>query len=831
MVNLSILEKRGITAEKLKEIFTAEENTVPSSYIYSTIGEPPPGSPQETITDYDKQKRKAKKLGESKVNELRNRIRLRIANGRDQNISTSRIYYALDCAWDVPFRQVTPTLIQQLSDKTWENSDALKKSLTAFGMNLDDVVVDDISQDTKVPGKSVKKISVPAFFQILVPLCRAYVTIRRAKIMNDRRMVPFLKYEPGINSSENRMKAEALTSRVEVSNRQMDYFAAVDQSVFQMLHYSKAAQFPVEEWYSEEQEVVESDGDKKGTTKTKVIKEGLRYHHPPPYRWFYDESFPAKTFNTDTGCTYAGYWRVVRYGDIMNRKGFYNTDKISLGNYLWVTNARTFFDTVYPCTIQFPAVLENPQNDRETKMINQIYTTDMTDKAVVVTEYWERLVPSEWGLGDYDYPVWFRFVVASDDTIIYAAPVPYTPVVYYGYDEDVNRSQNASLTLETLPFQDHFSNLLTQYILAVKQNLANVTFVDTDVVTKQWMDRIENLHERLYRKRNFIPFSSKYALRGKENQAQAFISHVFPQLNTAEIMNAMKLLLDILERVLQMSAQELGAAATHEQTAGEIKVISANTSTRLQYTSIPVDSAREAMKRQIYYGLMNYGEEDGWAEIPIDPQLSAEDLEKMGFTWEQKKNPVKPGDRKMVVKANRQAITLESFTSSRDWEDRSDNVEGAKALAMFFQQILMGPLGPAIGADQGIEIVNLIGRLAGFPREFKLSNMTPPQTPEQQAENVRQQLSGFVAEIQNQILGQVKEGLTPVIEKVNAMEKSQSDIAQTVQLVVQKLKEIQDIAMQSAQQIAPPDLQPPMMVPPAPPPPAVMVPPEAVQQI
>ena len=192
MVNLSILEQRGINVEGLKKIFTSEENTLPSSYIYSTIGEPPPGSPRDPTADLEKENKKKAKLGENKVNQLRNRIRLRIANGRDNNIATSRIYYALDCAWDVPFRQVTPTLIQQLSDKTWENADALKKSLTAFGMNLDEVIMEDTPLDPKMPNKSVKRVSVPAFFQILVPLCRSYVTIRRAKIMNDRRMVPFL---------------------------------------------------------------------------------------------------------------------------------------------------------------------------------------------------------------------------------------------------------------------------------------------------------------------------------------------------------------------------------------------------------------------------------------------------------------------------------------------------------------------------------------------------------------------------------------------------------------------------------------------------------------
>ena len=48
---------------------------------------------------------------------MRNRIRSRIQEGLNRNLNEGRHYYALDQAWDTPFRQVTPTLLQSLMDK------------------------------------------------------------------------------------------------------------------------------------------------------------------------------------------------------------------------------------------------------------------------------------------------------------------------------------------------------------------------------------------------------------------------------------------------------------------------------------------------------------------------------------------------------------------------------------------------------------------------------------------------------------------------------------------------------------------------------------------
>jgi len=757
MVSLDILERRGSSAEKIRPILEEHGSGTGAG---------------AALINYYKHKDSHDLTIAEKIGRLRNRMRLRIQGGRENNILTHKLYHALDLAWDIPFRQISPTLLGSLIDKDASTDEVLNK-LNAWGFNVSEVITE--TEDPKT-GKKIKRIDVPAFFHIFVPLVRAYVTIRWAKLTNDRRLQPFFKFDPGVNNERTRMQAEIITHRIEVMSRQMGYFNVIKQAVFQMLHYSRALIFPVEEWFSEEQEYINED-KKIGI---QVVREGIRYHLPHPTRTFIDENHRPSTYNTNTGCEYGGYWRVLRYKDVRDQPDFFNIDKISIGATDWWNSANVFFNTVYNvCTIKTPTTASAVPRDRETKMAEQYYSQAHEDQSVLITEYYEKLIPKENGLGDYEHPVWFRFVVASDDTIIYGAPLPYNPIIYMGYDADEQRSQNASLSLEILPFQDQISNLMTQYLLTIRQNLTNVTFVDEDVLQATeggGLKVIQNLGEKLWRKVNFLKYSGRKAKVAKHDIPNAFYSHRFPNMNSQEILQGVNTILNILERILVMSAQEVGSAASHEQTAEEIRNVSASTSTRLMATGIPIDEASEAMKLQLYQALMAYGQDEFYAQVPHDSRITKETLEKYGFTWDERNDP-NTREKQITVKVKKGAIWMESFTSKRDVYDRVNNVQIAAALANSFGQWLGNPmLSTAVGADQALEVINLIARLAGFPREFKLENKgeMPP-------EQMQQQLAQFAKQLSDAILNQVKEGLTPVIENQKQMGETLQELGRIVE--------------------------------------------------
>ena len=60
------------------------------------------------------------------------------------------------------------------------------------------------------------------------------------------------------------------------------------------------------------------------------------------------------------------------------------------------------------------------------------YSTADRDKSIFVAEHFEKLVPRDWGLGDYDGPVWHRFTMAGDDTPIWIEPSAITPGIFMG---------------------------------------------------------------------------------------------------------------------------------------------------------------------------------------------------------------------------------------------------------------------------------------------------------------------------------------------------------------------------------------------------------------
>lgn len=777
MVNLELLKSRGITPEGLKKKFEGYYN--PSTDRLPS--EPPAANNQEKLKNFH------------------NRMRMRIEQGRENNITMSRTYYALDLAWDTPFKQLSPTLIQNLLDRD-ADEDTVNNSLKAWGLNVNDIMIDQEDPKTK---KKVKRPNIPAFFAIFVPIVKAYVTMRLAKIMNDRRLVPFLKYEPVIDNTVGRLRGHVMTERAETMTQQYGLFNVVKQAVFQMLHYSICITFPIEEWHRELQEAAK---DEEGTVdpnnkdrKVRIVREGLRHHLPHPSRTFYDEAHRPSTINTDTGVEYGGYWRVLRYKDIRNNSAFYNKDKISIGATDWWTQVGTvtFFNTMYNgCVIKGPPTMQPTPQDRETKMADQVYTAAMDDQPILFTEYFEKLVPSENGLGDYDYPVWFRFVVAQWDTVIYAAPLPYTPMVYYGYDADENRSQNASMSLEALPFQDHFSHLMTQFILSTKQNLANAVFVDTDVVGDGWIDKIRNYGEKIWRVINFVPFSGRKAIKSQHGVPQAFFAHKFALHDTEALLRAMNIVLDVMGRVLGMSDQEIGQTASHEQTREEVRIISGSTSTRLSHTAGAVDFALEALKRQIYEGTMAFGEEEFWAQVPMDHLMTPAEMEKIGFTvadnltskpgsepkgFRETDRMIGPKDKKVRVRVKKTAIAYETFTSRRDGADRINNTEGGIAMLNFLMQLVAGPMFEVIGPDQVLELVNLSAHLVGFPREFKLEKSGDGQNPERQ----KQEMMAILDQIKAAILPEVQKGLIPILERQKADGEKIQVLANTLEAMMQ----------------------------------------------
>jgi hypothetical protein len=689
------------------------------------------------------------------VKKLVEEIRDGIRNGIDRNRRDYRLFKAMDWAYDQPFYQVSYTQLRGLLS---DNPDEKKvmSLIESWGLtHLLPVVMENGKACCGADGKTKHAVNLPVFFNIFVPIVMAYVTIRWAKLFNDRNLIPLYKYEPVQFTKENRLRCEVVTQAIQRQSSWFDYPADEKQTILQTLIYGLCINFPREAWFVEKQE------DESG--KEVIVREGLRFNMPHPSRIYYDLYHRLNSLNSNSGCAYVGYWELVRYKDIQDGKLYWNKGKIAFGGSEWFdVGVRGFLSEAFPCTMSFPdgsgdghggvGALDR-QND------SNYYTTGNSNSATLLTQDFRRIIPKDYGLGSYEHPVWFRFVFASDSTVIWAEPLAFDRFPTYAYDADFNRARFRSLALEVMPFQDHVSNFLTNWIAAVKQNLSAPVFYDKEMVAVEHVQALENRGHKQLDGRVFIPFSSTQNYRKKMDQQEAFYSPQLTHHNTAELAQLISGVLNMLDRIMQLSPQEVGQSATHEQTAEESRIIAGNTSTRVSFTGSFIDDGDYAKKVMLYDALMAYGDEEITVGISSAFAATEEEFKKLidsvGLTISDKSayDPQNP-DAMPSVTAKKSALRIETFASTRDGENRINNPAIADAMSKIFLSIANNPiLIQSVGTVQLIELLNQIVVSAGLPKEFRLrgKNIDTNAPAADQQKEMSQVLTQFAEQVKQSI--------------------------------------------------------------------------------
>lgn len=752
-VDIKLLRSRGATTEKLKAKFT-RKNIEPGSKIEKLI-----------------------QLSASRINE-----------GIQGNLRDARLLWAIDEALDVSKRQITPTIVRGLI-----NAETGKEgTLSAIKeWNLENMLV-PVTENGRVKcgsnGQPIMKLDLPTFTNIFVPVVAAYTNRLWAKLYMERDLTPLYKYDPLVLTTKNKIKCDIVTSRIQRLVTDMGIREVERQSILQTLQYSLCLSFPMEAWYKEEQEFRTSDDSK---PKKKVVREGLRYVLPHARRLFFDMTHRVGTFNSDTGCEWAGYWDIIRFRDIMRHKAYWNTDSVdaSYGAYGWVANAAwRLYHELFPCRLTFPQCeTTGNSNDRIYRAVDRerCYGEGFRDNAVVVVPLFQKLIPSEWDLYDYDYPVWHRFLFGAEDTVLMVEPLSYCPVVASLYDYDENRAFNTSLALKLLPWQDMLWNYLTQYLLSVKQNLTRAVFWNADIMKQDDIDALQNLGEKLFRSLRFIPFSKREFAWQQQTEKDAFYPVSFPMQNTQEISSAISLMLSIMERMLGFSAQEVGAASSHEQSATEISLISANQGVALQFTGSFIDAARSARKRQLYDAMMSYSDDEIFAGIAEINDVTTAALKEMGFEVEE----VESGETQAGVRGSKKALILDGFATDRDGPDRLLDSKIAAVMIQTFQVMFSSEaVVQSAGVKQIVEMFNQILYYAGAPRDFRLHFKEQPQTSEQQAQDQLKQLQELMVKTSQEVVSQAMGEMgTAVKEKVVVpLQQQQEELGKAIVELVKR---------------------------------------------
>lgn len=692
-------------------------------------------------------------------------IQNRINDGRLLNIQQYRTYAALDMAYNCPFAQTTPTIIQSLIGRQFKNNEEVLAELERWGLKPEEMFL-----KATIGGREMLVPNPPTFYKVLVPLVKAYVTIRWAKLFNDRNVNPLLKYEPLQPNDENRVLCEIITYMIQVNTADYGYQNTLKDVIFQMLMYATCLAFPKEVWHTEYQ--VEDPGG-----KPVLQKEGIRYDLPHPTRMFWDLHHPISSFNTDTGCEYAGYWKIVTYGSILDNADYWNRRNIGYSGRNWMDPlvSANFFQEVYPCRLQWPVRGDlTTASDREA--MAAFYATNQRDMAVFETNIHMKIIPAKYKLGTYKYPIWVRFIVASDSTVIYAEPCCYSPVLYCGYDSTSLQGRNSSMALEVLPFQDIVGNTLSQIILTTKQNLANINFYDTNLLDRETIDTVRNAGENVFRSLNLVPFDSMKTNRAGLDIKQAVHQIKFPYQDVTAIFQTLNTTLAILERLLQLSAQEAGAAASHQQSKAEIELVGNATSNRVRFTGSFVDDFYDGWKRQLFTAAKAYMDD------PVDAMVNADipnvevHLKKLGFEVVGNIE----SERKLVVRGKKKDLKLDALASSCKGPEPDKDAQVAQVMLQTVGMIANNqPLAEALGTRMILKLVEKASILGGADKDFQLQ---PDQKQEVAA------LQKMAEQIQIAAAKQASDEIAkPVAEQISKMQTEIEGLDKAMAALIQKL--------------------------------------------
>jgi hypothetical protein len=713
-----------------------------------------------------KAKLTAKKLS-PRVQQLIDLHANRTTEGIERGLRNSRAYYAIDRAYDVSQHQISPTLMKELVDRNPSSSTEAQALAKSFGIEGMIREVPDVSPYIgKKKGASPKPgylLQAPIFYTVYVPLLLSYVKIRWAKLFNDRDLHPLYKYEPLVLSTKDRAVGKVVTARQQQSSSQMNHRATERDCIQKDLLYGQVLSFPREPWYTETQKI-------KG--KVKIIKEGVRFENPHPTRVGYDMTHPLYTINSDTGVSWMFYWNMVKYGDIIAEKKFWLPKEkdgslkeweIPVG---WRSGSDFFglYQQLYPCTVKFPTPLNNTlENNRNQQAFKYSMTTP--DAGIDVTVFFHKLNPKEWDLYDYDHEVWHRFVYAGSRTLLYCEPVFYCPGVAYLYDYDAERARNSSLGFELLPFQDQFGNLLSQQLLTIKKNLTRIVAVNKDVVDDDLIARIQNGTENALRGIEFFEYSTREMKDMETNIQTAFTPLPLQQISSAETIGAMNSLIMILERLLGYSSQEVGASASHQQSAEEVSLIAGSSNTRMQFTGGFIDDAIYARKKLLYYALINYGSDDILVQVSDMTPGGLKALKEMGFDVTEDDQP-----GIMTVKGSKQNLVFESVFSERDGSSRSNDQQTAVLLGAFLDRLMSNPkIAEVIPMKVIFRFFNQIADFMGLPADMKLPETDQPKSQEQQQQESAQ-MQQLITQVVEQTVGpaleQTSKGVAALAQKI-----------------------------------------------------------------
>lgn len=803
MTDLSILKRMGSTNERMREIFTSQPKSVGEQRVKETA---------EQKASREKREIKQRNDVAYKQN-IEKRIRTRVDEGVMNSLKNYQFYAAADLAWDSsPVNKVTMPLILYAQGKVTLESAVKTLRTLPNGESY-------INKDSE--GKPVS-VDMPRFFECNINIIRSFITRRVAAQSNIfSPLYPFYKYEARTTGLVGKCRADVLSQRIEIMTDDYGYRQHDVQVLRDAFLYAHSLDFIESVWDVQRQfaqkevapELASSKppGDNSDLT-AEIMKEGVSFYNPHPSRVFWDNAYPMSSINTDTGAEFIGHWDVKRFRDIFNNTSYYNTQSIGWSTRFWgvggiYLNYKAYFDNYCnqitpPCFPQGTQLDPAGQNERVTNI--GLYSMALEDTSILVTTYFEKLIPRDNGIGDYPYPVWVRFIVASDATIIYAEFLPSTPAVYLGINENDSKQINVGVAHELMAYQDQLTNLFTEMLLIVQGELLKAVGINIDVLEKP---QIEAIRKQLQGDNwSATPIVYEFSLKKLEDLKIApdkvvTVSETRMGQSLTTIFEAIAKLVMMAEKLMAMSPAEQGQPAPREISATEVNAITSTTTAVYSFISTAVNDYRSAKKRLLYESLVCCAE--GQIKVPVMDRYTKKTIEAAGFKAvdaeaEGFSQDIQNGLNRHTVIGTRRKLVHDYIFSSRDGTERAVNTQAANSLVQLLGILLNNPtLTTALGKEKLYEIVNEIFRLSGAGIDLNLElkpgeDNSLGQDQVKQFQQVQQQMQ--------QALQQLAEAVQKDTGDIQTQKQFNQSVTQHFQALTQIAKQVENLTHSNARE-------------------------------
>lgn len=657
-------------------------------------------------------------------------------------------------------------------------------------------------------------INRPKLIEVSHNLVHSLVTRRVAALATEiYQTFPVLKYETFSNTQTAKLTADVVTQIAEQMAGMFNYRHDYEESIRDSSLYTSSFKFKANAWFVEKQTLPEPEPENGAENagrkappkyKRRIVKEGVLFKTPHPSRVYHDISEPLSKLNADCGPRWIGHWEVVPIGSIVDNPAYFNIECLTLDRdlYSWMGSYGPYFSQYYNgCATPNNAEKINPNcnrgftsaaamalaNDRDANI--GAWAQDYRNASTVLTQHYAKLVPKDNGLGRYEDPVWFRFVMAANTTIVFAEICGSAPASVNSYNSKDGLLMSPSFAMEAIQWQQSITNDLNELAHVTAQGLVRVWTLNTDGMTKGEIELVKNALQNpdFSELKDIVVQYSKNKLQERAQDSRTITDKIQQvKIETAgkaqEIFGRMVQKLAMAERLMFFSPQELGQVSPRTTTATEQRSIKDTTLGIRDYHLIGIKQQIDADKRIIHSSYMAFGSED--LEVPVAERYDPKVIEKAGFEIVDDGTGIPP-DGLYTIKGKKLGLLYDYVYTTRNTDDTPPEAAVAQGLAQVYEVLTKDPvLSENTTLEQRMELANsLFGILSNGV--FKL------RVPD--GKDGKQTVAGEMKKTQDQMqqaLPQIAQAIQQLNQKQQATDAQLSQVQEGQKALAQALTQL-----------------------------------------